>query len=39
MCVDNFLKRGKQFIWLRRQVNESEETIKGFFDAIADNDT
>jgi hypothetical protein len=38
MCVDNFLKRGKQFIWLRRQVNESEEAIKGFFDAIADND-
>lgn len=33
--VDWFLERGWKFIWLRRQVNEAEETVKGFFDAIA----
>ena len=32
--VDLFMKKGYTFIWLRRQVNESQQAVKGFFDAI-----
>ena len=37
-AVDDFLTKGKQFIWLRRQVNEAQEAVKGFFDVIENDD-
>lgn len=34
-CIDDFLKTGKQFIWVRRYGTEIDEMRKTFFDDIA----
>lgn len=38
MCIDNFLKKNEEFVYLRRYKTELKKSVPNFFDAIKSNE-